>query len=586
MKKALLKTNICISIFLLLSSHLSFATALDDIISDPDHPFANLFDHRLYDLDHFHEAYDIHPITETESPEIQIQRLKNRKIKRIEETKIRLLNQYQTAIRAEVKRNTYSQYLRAAVATTVHGLIILGIYSWSSSTPALEKATTALAQIPAALPKQKNKAASVTYLGQFADRGISMIFDWFKPNEEIQKIERARNDLREKIEDEGEIWEVEQLYVKRKKELQNYPDRRKAIETELIEARHDQNSAYQKRPKLSEFVEEGFSLPRSILVLPGGRPFPTSKDFVQARKDFLDRTFPSLTNSPDTTSKNYHTGLDSPIYSKEVRIQLREILGKICKYSMLGKSFKRTFVLYGPTGTGKSSAARLIPQVLDIPYHVTEILTSKDIEYPSLHGTPSTGPVPGDRGTFATSALQKNSKGETAENNVMILDDIDRCFGSKESEDVEGIMKFVMGLHDLQTAHSRYFDSGLAMGNTIFIATINRNIRQEERFQAILGRSNLIGFQLPPAAEIKTALKADLENRWFELSEEFGSTPEIWGEIRTQIADFIVDRFEFEDYRTKLDSAQALTEIPVKEWEDYAKSREWKPIQNQNLEEK
>lgn len=538
-----------LSFYPIFFSFTIYSAVIEEIEKTSPYFFGNSFDHKLYDLDHIND-YDDDGIKGSPlnlSCDAAIERLQARKQKRINDTLIKDLDDYKIFI-VPFAREVAFEKLRRAICTAITTGGILKSFSKSSSIQSAVFGICCATAIAA------------------CEVGLDY---YYGGSEESKKIAQLKKRLMDKIRNEP-IEPLEKLYVQNRRDLSI--KKRHAIEKALLNARkfHPMGSSISP----DDFIREIISLPTSTLPMVKAK---NSEEFIEQKQKFLSHIFPSL-ESESTTGQN-HT-LDSPFYDKDVKQALKSMLTKIIDNNFLSSCSQRGFIFYGAPGTGKTRAAQLVAESLNLPFYRLSIGRSDDLDDGKLYGQRPSSFQPGDKGSLVQAFLATNKNGDRAQNVVILLDDVDRGFANPRSDgqDMEGLMNFLLEIFDINNTSidANYYDIDLDFRNVIIIATMNRDIRTEEQFNALQSRCDFIDFKSPSKDDIKDNVKRHISDDMLRISSVYGKDSAQWDEVRTKIADFIIDSYDIDDNRQRQARALELSAHPESAWQSLAERRQWK----------
>jgi hypothetical protein len=544
----------CICTFYtILFSLITNSAIIEEIEKTSPYFFSDIFDHGLYDLDHIN-SYDDGGIVGAQlrlSYEDSIQRLNRRKYKRINDTLIKDLDDYNTFITPFARKDAFEK-LRRAICTAITTGGLLKSFSKASS---IKSACFGMACAC---------AIAISEVG----------FDYyFSGSEEDKKIALLKKRLIDKLQNEP-IAPLEELYVQNRSNLT--AKQRIAIEKALLNARkfHPMGSSI----AVEDFVRDIISLPTGTLAIITAKNAP---EFIEHKQNFLATTFPSL-EYESMTGQN-HT-LDSPFYDKDVKRSLKSMLTKIIDHNFLGSCSQRGFIFYGAPGTGKTKAAELVAETLNLPFYRLSIIKSNDLDDDKLYGEKPSSYQPGGKGSLVQAFLASNKDSHPAQNVVILLDDIDRGFANPNSDtqDMQGLMNFLLKIFDINNTSidANYYDIDIDFSHVIIIATMNRDIRTEKQFNALNSRCDFIDFKSPTKQDIKKNIKHSISDDMLAVSIAYAHNPKDWDTIRDSIADFILDSYDIDDNRQRQARALELSAAPKSEWQSIAERRQWKNVSN------
>lgn len=536
------------SFYIISFSLITNSAVIEEIEKNSPYFFSDIFDHKLYDFaqTNGYDDGDIAGSALNLSCDEAIQRLKTRKHKRIKDTLIKDLDDYKTFM-TPFARDAAFEKLRRAICTAI---TTGGLLKSISKTNSIQSACFGVACACAI-------AACEVGLDYY-----------YGGSEESKKIAQLKKRLIDKIRNEP-IEPMEILYLQNQSRLPT--KQRAAIEKILLNARKFHPMGQSVNPE--DFVRDIISLPTSTRTIVTAT---NATEFIEQKEKLLARTFPSLKQESGTGQD--HT-LDSPFYDKDVKQALKSMLTKIIDQNFLSSCSQRGFIFYGAPGTGKTKAAQLVAEGLNLPFYRLKIGRSDDLDNGQLYGEKPSSFQPGCKGSLVQAFLATNKDGHRAQNVVILLDDVDRGFASPRSDaqDMEGLMNFLLEIFDINNTSidANYYDIDIDFSHVIIIATMNRDIRTEEQFNALQSRCDFIDFKSPSKADIKNNIKRYISDDMLRISSIYANNPEQWDEVRTKIADFIIDSYDIDDNRQRQARALELTAEHESAWQSLAERRQW-----------
>jgi len=544
------------------------ASILDEIEKSAPYFFSDLFDHELYNIDYVNK-YDEdknqemgQDLTNKESTEEQIKRLKRRKQNCVKKRYFHKINKYKEDLS------------RFDPQTIIPGLLKSGINGMTASGAAHIVATSSVSPV---------LSGGGAFLLSALSFGVDAYFDPTVAGER-KKADILCNRLIYEIDNEA-INDIEESYLKAREGLSL--KQRKTIEEVLLKERSAH--AHHRQRGLKSFVEGVIDLPQKALMVPLN--FEKVKNleysdpnvteaFNKAREEFLDKLFPSLLTStgvptPSTDNTDGKLILDADYYPRTLRERFRVIIGNICDYSYKSAAGQsnavenRAIIFQGKPGAGKSQAAKLIAEQCGLPYdHMT---IHGELDHDAIWGKARGDFSDGQPGAIVSAFLKKNNNKKTAKNAILIFDDIDRS----QADDV---LAFLMKLTDttsMQSFISRYFDVEIDMKDFLVILTINSDWYNNKTYAALRSRADFVVFPDAQNPELKGVLKKALSPLDFQLSIHYRGEREKCDAVRSEIADFIIDHHDIDDNRQRTSRAKTLLRYPRAEWDRIAESHGW-----------
>lgn len=269
---------------------------------------------------------------------------------------------------------------------------------------------------------------------------------------EIQKLDSEIYDLLKGLDYEP-IKDLEEAYVKHKRKMDN-KGLKNTIEEKLIGIRG---------PEF--FKAESKRVIISALKLPVGRPFIVEADNITDRNGLLTKL----------QENKYFCN-----YTKNVQDPLQTILTEVAS-----SSERRTYYFWGSPSSGKTTAAKIIPQTLGLPFYETTFFDSSEIVKISGSCYYYANASPG----WLINAYITPSEDIPNKRMVLIINEIDRLIESKNPE----VNNFLLAFLDpnKKKDHNNYFEADLDISNLIVILTANSDISEDKFFQALKNRISL-----------------------------------------------------------------------------------------------
>lgn len=511
----------------------------------------------------------MYDLNEDNDPELQYEKLVNRKLSIVNENIFLVLDDYIASLE-QVDANKLANSLgKGLLSSGVVGMATRKYFAQTAKAKVVEGSAKALSHAAAA-----SGALKAGLLTAGVTLAANLALDYYFDTSNADELGRARRllDLINNCLLNESIITLEKLYLQHRPSLKE--DFRTAIEKELLKAR--KNPVMNDGPKAEEMVKDLIALNGKTKVLPPqNERFASANLYKEQKLLFLNNLF-----GQQQEEENFERlSLNSDFYRDETKAKFKTFIGGVCDDSFLAtreggqnQSFKRAIIFYGKPGTGKSVAAKLIAENLGLPYHHLDIASPQDLENGSLYGQPSNGFTLGKKGLLVEALLAKVD-GNTAKNTVIILDDIDRAFVGANGVNMAGIEKFLLKILDknCHKIQSRFFNVELDFSQVILIATMNHDIRGDNNFKALKSRCDFIDFGSLDIEVIKYDLINALNEDYLELSLAFGEMPEQWPQIKEEIASYVIKNGLIDDYRELERRVLELSSISKENWNEASK---------------
>jgi hypothetical protein len=532
-----------------LTSCSMYSSVFEHIEKRAPYYFDDIFTNRLYSLektnDYDHTEQKDMPLSE--SSEQKLDRLKKRKQFRVAKTLLKELDAWQE----HLSQGSWDKAIEGLGRGAISAITMGGALKY------FVKGTDA-------------NSTTICLVGACTIAVFECAWQYlFSNKEQNMKISLLKNTILQKL-DQEPIKEAEELYIRCQIELPK--DAKDAIETCLLNARKQPiSTSFGSGPIPLEFVKEIIALPRGLISLPPKAAFTCAGDYRTSRQQFIERIFPSKSSGSESPEKKLR--LDSSFYTPEVKERLKSLLGKFCDDAYTQYPSLKGVIFYGCPGAGKTKAAELIAENLELPFYKISIKGNKDIDDKKLYGNAANSFKPGNRGVLAEAFLTTNRQGNTAKNLIILLDDIDRAF----DDEVEGLMTFMLDFLDINktTIKSAYYGLKLDFSHVIIIATMNKDIREEKQFDALKSRCEFIDFGKPSKDLLKQSLVDYVDDAWLSISDVFADRKDEWGAIKQKIAGFIIDSYDIDDNRQRQARVRELAATSEEQWTELAKARCW-----------
>jgi TPR repeat protein len=167
-------------------------------------------------------------------------------------------------------------------------------------------------------------------------------------------------------------------------------------------------------------------------------------------------------------------------YDEKVRRELETIItniSDISSHSNPSSSQRRAYYFVGEPSSGKTSAAKEIAEILELPYYEITVQDSSELAKEKLEGV---DPLWGDSNPgFLASALMASTKGKGAvKNPVLIINDLDRIL----LEGNPSVYNFLLAYLDpnKKSYYNPYFKIDVDISSLIVIITANRKTNEKE----------------------------------------------------------------------------------------------------------
>lgn len=573
LKKILFYFSLFFVFFSAFQTHLKAAAFDESLLQKFEKkPFKDLFDKSLYDLKTLNH-YDIDKDGNTAYKEdffgdlaYKKDRLEKRKINALEKHVISRINGYKTQLTAHTAHDKKKLFGKALEALTT---MIISTLVTSLSGKATITESLAIGLITGLLKMGVDLTIEIFFNPALCDnlKKISILTERLYKSIENEPIKKLENRL------------LELKYESIKKPFEDKID---AIEAALIQTRridYDKTvfdyDAYLN--KIFELPDDSLLVPKTEFLIEGAQGFRTIRDA------FLDGLFPSLATGIEPGLSDIPV-LDSCRYKRETRIKLKEAIRLISNRSWLASQGKvnkgkRGVIFYGQPGTGKTKAAHLMAQACKLPYYDLLIRQKSDIEASSLYGVWHNFIINKNKvnksGILVDAFFAENSSGERAKNLILILDDVDLGF----IDNIQGIIGFLKDLVDDQVRKkmARYYGFDVDFGEVFVIATMNMDIRDNPDFARIESIYEFVDFGALEDQTVKLNVMQMIDDDYLSLSSFFGDREESWPQIKSLLADFLVQLKE-RDFRMLESYYKILVNYPVAEWNHVARLNGWEKI--------
>ncbi|MDP1724874.1 MAG: AAA family ATPase [Alphaproteobacteria bacterium] len=379
--------------------------------------------------------------------------------------------------------------------------------------------------------------------------------------------------LLNKIENEN-IKDLEALYVESQSIYND--DWKEVIENKLIACRKAPGGLGNNDPL--EALQDLLNFPTETISLPPN--YKEGDELVEETNDFIKEIF---------AEETIH-GNDQKLcfYKEDVKESLEQMVRDICDCSQNAIAEengdkRKAYLFFGKPGAGKSVAAKLIAQALNLPTYYLDIANEDDFKTSSLYGSSSI--LSSNKGHFPKAFLAQNADGKRSKNIIIIIDDVDRAFTKDAATgkvlDMKGLMKCLLKNSDKETL---YFDAGyygikkFDMSQVHLICTTNTDFSvglDKEQFEALNSRFELIKFLPADIESKKKHIRDYLSDRKLKMSRIFYNKQNEWLIIRNTMADFIIDYYDVDDNRTVGQRIDALLQQPQDKWKETATKKKW-----------
>ena len=324
----------------------------------------------------------------------------------------------------------------------------------------------------------------------------------------------------------------ERLYVRHKPAL--HAELQHSIEDVIFKARTGGDSGWSRTTPAKLATK----------IIAAALSLPTATKEIQYDRELFEKTF--------------------SCYSEDTKLQLRRlVISYIAAQANLESAQKFAVYFKGAPGTGKTRAAGLLAQFLDVPFADISLSgISKELFVGAKNGEGATRP-----GLVAESMIKSNKNQAGFRNFVLLIDEVDRILNAQESDKMAGLPNYMLKYLDpsSQTYYNEFFEANLekpsysilagnyaikdpALLNRLYVidfGAISNECKQkivwEQYFPEIFAKYEQSKFQL----KTSDFTKKDMENFSVRIAADLDpGMRSIYRELEHYIADIVLDKIE------------------------------------------
>lgn len=194
-------------------------------------------------------------------------------------------------------------------------------------------------------------------------------------------------------------------------------------------------------------------------------------------------------------------------------------------------STRSIYYFYGNPGTGKSTTAKMIPKLLNLPHFICSIRSSTDLSADNLEGSTRTYNSH-NPGLLANALMSKCENEKSYLNAVLIIEDFDRLLFPEGGGNISGPLAFLLDYLDpnKKDYFSPYFLAKINISYLSIILTANNpipkkpeNPTDKDPYAALRSRVTEVHFPDFPQQTLKSMCTPYAEL----MGEEYGITPKV-----------------------------------------------------------